>query len=244
MKYVTDQIKADPNDAQAYLLLGQIRYIRKETAQAEAACLKAISIDPGLVSARLDLAQLYAGDKQFDEALAQVHEILKIDPKNVDAMMISGIAYQEQGDIPKARKVYEALLAVDPTNGPAANNLAYIYCQYNHDYSKALSLAQIARQQEPANPNIADTLGWVLYNQKNYSLALPYLKQGAAKLPASAEIQYHLGMAQYRLGNIKEAKQALKTALKIGGADFKEAPQARRALSEMAKMPVAGHRGK
>ena len=244
LKHVTDQIGANPKDAQAYLLLGQVRMVRKEKSQAEAAWQKAITIDPGLIQARMDLAQLYAGNNEFDKAVTELNEILGKAPRNLGALMLSGILYQGRGDIEKARKAYEALLAVNPGYAPAANNMAYIYCQYDHDYAKALSLAQTARQQEPDNPDIADTLGWVLYNQKNYSLALPYLKESAAKLPGSAEVQYHLGMTQYRLGNIDAAKQALNTALKKGGADFEQAAQARKTLEEIAKIGPAGHQPK
>ena len=192
----------------------------------------------------MELAQLYAGKNEFDKAVAELSEIIKKDPGNVGALMLYGMLYQGKGDIPKARKAYEALLALHPTYAPAANNMAYIYSEYDHDYTKALGLAQTARQQQPADPDIADTLGWVLYNQKNYSMALTYLKESAAKLPGNAEILYHLGMTQYRLGDINAAKQSLDAALKKGGVDFKEAVQARQALSELAKMPVPGHQGK
>jgi tetratricopeptide (TPR) repeat protein len=235
LKYVTDQIGAEPKNVDAYLLLGQIRYFRKETAQAEAAWLKAVSLDPRFIAARLSLAQLYAANKQFDKAFDQLNGILGIEPKNISALMLSGVVYQEKGDIPKARKAYETLLAASPSFAPAANNLAYLYCEYDHDYSKALSLAQIARQQEPADPNIADTLGWVLYNQKNYAMALTYLKESGAKLPDNPEIQFHLGMVQYRLGDMNAAKQSLDIALKKGGPDFKEAAQVRQALREIDK---------
>ena len=49
LKYVTDQIGAEPKDSRAYLLLGEVRFVRKEKDQAEAAWLKAIEIEPGLI---------------------------------------------------------------------------------------------------------------------------------------------------------------------------------------------------
>ena len=242
LKYVTDQIAADPKDGLGYQLLGEVRFVRKEKDQAEAAWLKAIELKPGFIEARMELAELYAGKNEFDKAVAQLNEIVKKDPGNAGALMLSGMLYQGRGDIPNARKSYEALLAKHPTYAAAANNMAYIYCEYDHDYGKALGLAQTARQQQPADPNIADTLGWVLYNQKNYSMALIYLKESAAKLPENADILYHLGMTQYRLGEVNAAKQSLDAALKKGGAAFKEAAQARQALGELAKMPVSGHK--
>ena len=99
-------------------------------------------------------------------------EVIKIDPKNIGALMLSGILYQQSGDIPKAREAYEAVVALSPGFAPAANNLAYIYCEYLGDTDKALKLASTARDVAPDNPNIADTLGWTLYKRSNYEWAL------------------------------------------------------------------------
>ena len=97
---------------------------------------------------------------------------------------------------------------------------------------KALSLAKTAKNGAPEDPNIADTLGWILYKEGNYDWALTSLKESAAKIPDNAEVQYHLGMTQYQLGNLDEAKQALDLALK-SGKEFKGAPEAKKALAEI-----------
>ena len=148
--------------------------------------------------------------------------------------MLSGILHQQEEDIPKAREAYEAVVALNPGFVPAANNLAYIYCEYLGDTNKALKLATTAREGAPDNPNIADTLGWVLYKQNHFEWALAYLRESASKLPDSSEVLFHLGMAHYQLGNYDEAKQALDRALEKGG-NFKGAEDARHALTEMLK---------
>ena len=108
-------------------------------------------------------------------------EVIKIDPKNIGALMLSGILHQQSGDIPEAREAYEAVVALNPGFAPAANNLAYIYCEYLGDTDKALRLAKTARDVAPDNPNIADTLGWALYKRSNYEWALTYLQESARK---------------------------------------------------------------
>jgi tetratricopeptide (TPR) repeat protein len=234
LKHVEKQIAASPANAGLYQLLGHVRIVRKELDQAEAAYLKAIEIAPQLVQSYVDLAQVYALSTKTDKALAKLDEIIKIDPKNVGALMLSGILHQQKEDIPEARNAYEAVVALNPGFAAASNNLAYIYCEYLDDTDKALSLAKKARDVEPDNPNIADTLGWVLYKKSNYEWALTYLQGSAAKLPDNAEVLFHLGMVQYRLGNYDDAKQSLSRALEKGG-EFKGASEAKRVLSEMAK---------
>jgi Flp pilus assembly protein TadD len=142
------------------------------------------------------------------------------------------VIHQQKGDVPKARSAYEKIIAIEPKFVPAANNLAYIYSETGGDMDKALKLAQMAKEGAPEDPQIADTLGWILYKMGNYDWALGYLKESASKLADNAEVQYHLGMTQYKLGNAEEAKRALEAALTLGG-DFQGAEEVRRALSEL-----------
>ena len=172
LKRITKQIEISPANAELYQLLGRVHFVRKEMDQAEAAYLKAIEIDPKLVQAYMDLAQVYAVTRKFDKALVKLDEVIKMDPKNIGALMLSGILHQQEGDIPKAREAYEAVVALNPGFAPAANNLAYIYCEYLGDTDKALRLAKTAREGAPDNPNIADTLGWILYKQSNLRMGI------------------------------------------------------------------------
>ena len=230
---VAKQIEISPGNAELYGLLGRVHIVRKEMDQAEAAYLKAIEIDPKLVQVYMDLAQVYSVTKKFDKSLVKLDEVIKLDPKNIGALMLSGILRQKEGDIPGARGAYEAVVALNPGFVPAANNLAYLYCEYLGDTDKAVRLAKTAREIDPDNPNIADTLGWALYKQSHYEWALTYLQGSAAKLPDSAEVLFHLGMVQYQLGAYPEAKQSLSRALEKGG-EFRGASEARSALEQIA----------
>jgi tetratricopeptide (TPR) repeat protein len=231
---ISTQIETAGDDAQAYLLLGDVRQMRGEMDQADAAYLRAIQIDPKLIPAYMKLARLRVTAKNYEKALVMLDQVIKLDPKNVGALILSGTLHQKMNDIPRAQEEYEKVLDLKPGFAQAANNLAYIYSEFVGDNDKALRLAKIARKSAPDDPNVADTIGWVLYKGKDFETALTYLKESAAKLPDNAEIQYHLGMAQYKLGNYHEAEQTLKNILKKGG-DFKGAGEARLALDEMMK---------
>jgi tetratricopeptide (TPR) repeat protein len=100
---------------------------------------------------------------------------------------------------------------------------------------KAYDLAK--RAQEAANePHINDTLGWILFKRGDYSNALPLLQEGAGKLPDSPEIQFHLGMAHYMLGEEGPARLALQKAADAV-KDFPQKDEARRRLTLLA-IPV------
>jgi tetratricopeptide (TPR) repeat protein len=234
LKRIKNQIEASVDDPQLYLLLGSVHEMRKEMGQAETAYLKAIEIDPKFVQANMNLARIYAANQELDKALARLNEVIKMDPKNINALMLSGTLHQRINDIPRAREEYEEVVALSPGFALAANNLAYIYSEYVEDYDKALRMAEMARQSAPNDPNIADTLGWVLYKRNKFEMALNYLKESTAKLPDNTEIQFHLGMIQYRLGNYDEAKLILNHILESKGK-FEGALEARRVLDEMMR---------
>ncbi len=215
-----------------YQLLGRVHSARNESDQAENAYLKALDNDPGSVQDMIELVQVYIVSKQFDKAAARIQEAISNHSANVSVLMLAGTFYQQIDDFSKARDAYEALLAVRPDFAPAANNLAYLYSEVLGDIEKATRLAHTARKGAPEDPNVADTLGWVLYRQGNFQSALNLIEESAAKVPDNAEVQFHLGMTHYRLGNSDEAKKALNRALNIQ-PDFSGAAEAKKALEEM-----------
>ena len=58
----------------------------------------------------------------------------------------------------------------------------------------------------------ADTLGWILYKRGDYQQALSILQESAGKFPDNPEIQFHLGMTAYMMGQTDMAKVALRKA--------------------------------
>ena len=229
---ITRQIELNPSNGELYLLLGRVQILRKKIDQAENAFLRAIELDPKLVQGYTDLAQIYTVTNKADLAMTRLDEVLKLDPKNVGALMLSGILYQQKNDINKAREAYEAVMTINPGFVSAANNLAYIYCEFVGDNDKALKFAKTAKDGAPEDPSISDTFGWALYKSGNYDWALGYLKESASKLPGNAEVQFHLGMTYYQLGDMSSAKQTLTKALAIG-SEFRGQADAKRVLSEI-----------
>src|SRR4030095_15436541 len=132
----------------------------------------------------------------------------------------------------KAQGSYEKALAINPRFAPAANNLAYLLVERGSDTEKALQLAQTAKEAAPDDPYISDTLGWILYQRGVYQRALALLKESAAKLPESPEVQYHLGMAALKVGDTTTAKRSLTTAV-AASASFAGKEEAQKALAQL-----------
>ena len=96
----------------------------------------------------------------------------------------------------------------------------------------SLLWAQRAKEAAPDEPHISDTLGWILYNRGIYHRALVLLKESAAKLPESPEVQYHLGMALLKAGDWEAAKRSLVTAA-AARTNFVGKEEAKKALAQL-----------
>src|SRR5262249_12984092 len=129
-----------------------------------------------------------------------------------------------------ARDAYEKVLSINGNFVIALNNLALIYSEQLGQLDRAYDLAKKAREAAPNEPHIADTFGWISYKRGNYRGALPQLQESAAKLPNEAEIQYHLGMAYYMLGDADMSRTALQKALE-SGAGFAQKEDAQQRLT-------------
>jgi Tfp pilus assembly protein PilF len=226
------QAQAAPKSAAVQQILAMVHQRRGQLAEAEAAYRTAAQLDPRHLPARLELGRIYGSTGRPDQSLAEAEAVLRVDPRNVEAWHLSGMARLAKGDAAKAQEDFKKALDINPRFGPAANNLAWLYSERGGNAEEALRLAQVAKEVAPDDPYVSDTLGWVLYKRGVYQRALNLLKESAAKLPDSASVQFHLGMAYYKAGDKTAARQALGKALQLN-TGFEGADEARRVLSEL-----------
>jgi Flp pilus assembly protein TadD len=88
---------------------------------------------------------------------------------------------------------------------------------------------------QPNAIEVADTLGWVLYQKGAYQSAVDLFQEALklgekSKAPDDATVHYHLGLAYVQTGAKGKARAAFEQAL-AGKKDFEGQAEARRALS-------------
>jgi tetratricopeptide (TPR) repeat protein len=145
--------------------------------------------------------------------------------------MMLGIIYEKLQKYDKAKENYEAALKINPKFAPAANNLAWQLADRGGNIDVALSLAQTAKEGNPSDPSISDTLGWIYYKKNAYLKAIGLLKESLENLGETPVIHYHLGMAYYKNGEKDLAKKELNKALQLS-KDFPGSEEAKKTLSE------------
>jgi len=215
------------------LLLGQVLQASGQFDGAEAAFREAIKGNPEDRSALMLLSRLYVASQQTDKALQNLAVVVEKNPKDSGAWMLQGMLLEEKGKFEQARDSYEKVLAINPKFPAALNNLAYLYSERFNRPNDAQDLATRARELLPHDPYSGDTLGWILYRQGKYAWALNLLKESAQELPTSGEVQYHLGMVHYMMGEDASARSAFDAAIKLG-AEFPGIEDCRRRVRLLA----------
>ena len=238
MQRVKAEVNKRPKQVDLQLLTTKIFLAETNQDQAEATLLKVIEMDPENQNAYLLLAQLYHDTRQNTKALAKLDAAVAKDSKDISAMMLAATIHSDDKDYKSAAADYEKLLLASPKFSPAINNLAYLYSEYLGRLDRAYDLAQHARELLPYDPSTADTLGWICFKRGAYPTALELLRESAAKLPGEAEVQFHLGMANYMTGDEAAATTAFQRALQ-SGASFSGRDECQRCLSILAISPNA-----
>jgi len=232
---VDKQIENNPALAQAWALRGKIYFAQRDFTHAEPDLLKAIELEPKLEAAYRLLAQLYVASNRQDEAIAKLSAFVENNKtaQAAPAMMHLAEIQHQRKDFAAARDVYENLLSLAPNFGLALNNLAVLYSTQLGQLDKAYDLAQKAREAVPNEPSIADTLGWIMFKKGDYGNALRLLQESAGKLLDQPEVQFHVGMAHYMLGEEEPARLALQKAVDAP-SDFPGKDEARQRLALLA----------
>jgi len=218
---------------------GQVFLKEQDEASAEKEWRKAIEINPQNLMAYILLGQLYQRQHKLPQAIGELDQYLA--QKDLQKEAREGAYLQKAyflqlgGDMDGAEKSYREVLKLNSENFVALNNLAWILAENGKDLEEALSLAKKAKKMFPEDPEIADTLGWIYYKMKNYTLAENQLilSVNNRKNPGPrAEHYYRLGMALYKKGNDTDkikAKQTLRKALELSD-DFEGAEEAKKIL--------------
>ncbi len=227
---ISDQPELSYELARGYYSVGRV-------AEAQAALQRALQ--DGVSFPRIDearrLASMIAAAKSPAAAQASLSEATKIldsKPDDIPATMVAALAREQQGDYPGARQLDEKMLAADPVFAPASRQLAFLYAQHLGDDQKAYDLAVKAREAFPDDPELAKTMGIVLYRRGDYAGAARTFQNGLRKRADDGETLYYLGMSHYKLKENGESLSELQRALDLNLSD-RESDDAKTTIGEI-----------
>jgi cytochrome c-type biogenesis protein CcmH len=118
---LAERLKADPNDAEGWLMLGRSYTALGRYRDAAIALGRANQLTPGNASLLADWADIVGmaqGKRLAGEPARLVQQALDIDPRHVKALALAGSVAFEAKDYGAARAYWERLVAVLPPDAP------------------------------------------------------------------------------------------------------------------------------
>jgi cellulose synthase operon protein C len=227
--YVERFRRVAPDAPAAMRIEGDLAMAQKRYGDAVGYYDKALASggDTLLVGARYRAARL-SGARNPEKT---IQDWLAKRPEDTTARILLAEHYEQGGDAARATREYEAVLKRAPKNAVALNNLAVIY-QREGD-SRARDLARRAYEAAPGSAAIQDTYGWLLVEQGEVDRGLELIRSAAKAMPASPDVQLHLGAALARKGLDSEAAPVLERLVRSGAPAGLKA-EAQRELARLA----------
>ena len=182
----------------------------------------------------LALTKLSENPKELMGSEAELQKELNSDPEYLPALMAQAALDKQRGQIKPATEIYNGILRRWPDFAPAQKGFATLYAHDPSATATAYDLAAKARQALPDDAELAELLGQLSYEKKEYQRAIQLLQESARAKSLNANSLFYLGMSELQVRQKTEAQGVLNQAL-LAGLQEPLASEARRALADIGR---------
>ena len=124
---LSEAIKADPNNPQAYNARGAVLAQAGKTEDALADFNKAISLDPTYAPAYANRGQAYRQSRRPDQAMADYERAIALDANSAAAYLGRGLVRKERNQPQEALEDFNKAIALSPDSAEAHYNRGLLY---------------------------------------------------------------------------------------------------------------------
>lgn len=210
VEVVNQYLKANPNDQNAWYLLGKT-YLK----MSEGALAKVKEIDPDSVSAHEIAGEIDQSMHNYDLALVEYQKAIDKDPHQPGTHMHMGDAYWYMGKWTSAQAEFRAELENDPSNCIAQWKLANSMLEANDSSSDALTQLNQAVDRCPTLMQARVDRARALVRLGKQTEALPDLELAVKDSPNEPTIHFLLAAVYRAQGNAAGAKAEMETYGKL-----------------------------
>lgn len=203
-------VEEHPSEQGALRLRASILARLSMGAEAIQTLEQAYAVAPSAAVLR-DLSDLLSANGQAHQAAPRLKAWLDTHPGDWATRLKYAQVQHQLGD-PAAANAYRQVLEVQPDNLVALNNLAWLVDAENNP--DALRFASSAARLAPANPQVADTLGWMLFRYGDREQALKVLQDAHSAAPGDPDIRFHLASVLLSFERPDDARPLLRELLR------------------------------
>ncbi len=210
-----DILKADPRNADAYLLKGRILGETGHQNEAIGALEQVVAIRPEDTAAIYYLGRLYDEQKQSDKAIAQFEKIVAMDVDVTEAYLQLGILYSRGKRFDEAQAVLDKARAKEPDRAEVYLVLGFVYSQQEL-YDRAAAVLSEGLAIHPDHATLHFNLGLTYDKLKQFDRFEKELEEAIRLDPKYAEALNYLGYTYAEKDmRLPEAMDLIKRALAV-----------------------------
>ncbi len=174
-KALKKTIDLKPNYADAHLNLSNVFSKRGKLEEAKKSLIKVVEIKPDFFEAFINLSSIYGDLNQLEEAEKIIHKAIEIKPDSAIAHNNLGALLKDLGRLEEAALSTKKSIDLNPNYIKAYQNLGIIYEDLGK-FSESKNCFIKAIEIEPKEEKVSFLLAQRLYLEKNFELAIKYLK--------------------------------------------------------------------
>jgi tetratricopeptide (TPR) repeat protein len=207
-------VQVEPDNADAWQLLGAACRGQGQRVEAVAAYREALRIQPEHAEALLALGIALAEQGQRDEAIPLLRSSCRLRPDSAPARYNLGVALAQHGQAGEAEAVIRDALRLAPGYAAAHYALGNLL-NSRGERAEAVACYRAALGHKPDYGEACNNLGLALNEMGRPAEAVIILCQAVRLRPQAAEAHNNLALALADLGRFAEAEAAYHEALRL-----------------------------
>ncbi len=250
LEYSRQAVKAAPNDAHLWFLLGYASRLNGRTGESVDAYNHGLRLMPGSLDGLSGLAQTYSMQGRNEEAQKLLKQVIAEDPRRAGDALLLGELQMRTGDY--AGAVTWLLKGEQAQPGTRGEVLLAVSYQHLKQLDLANRYLEMAKHRDPNNPDVERTLAGYYLDTGNYPEAIKQLQsiknqrpdvkaelayvyqlsgngveaaklyaQAANAMPKDLGLQLSAAQSHVAIGSIEQANAFLKRAQGISAEDYR-----------------------
>lgn len=209
-------VNANPDNAIAAVLLGQVLSLQGQLDEAEAQLIAARLADPSESTTHQALYQFYQRTGDTEAATQAISEGLEAAPEDSALILLDAFDQESNGAFDAAIARYEQLITDYPNSEIAVNNLAALIAEHSNDEESLNRARRLAERFRSSNvPHFRDTLAWTYFRTGRIDAAVDILEGVVEQAPNVPIFRYHLGLAYLQQERAAEGAAELQAAIEL-----------------------------
>lgn len=214
LKLLDEAIQKFPKATVLQTAWGNIAVRSGRVDEGVAMFRRVLAVDPKSFETYMRIGESYRQKGDLPQAIEAWKKASELMPNSISPMLNRAMALDRVNRRSEAAPLYEQVLKGEPDNVVALNNYSFYLADQGSNLDLALTYAQKAKSKAPADPLIADTLGFVYLKKNLPQSAAPIFAELIGKHPKIALFHIRLATAYLQSGDRTKARRALDEARK------------------------------